>query len=195
MLEYLPGATPLDPDEANGLLAGHITTQNQLNEWEQMNILAAEKWLSRQAFKITNVAQMDFIKKLHQRMFGNTWSWAGEFRRSNKNIGVDWLVIATELKILLDDLIYQLENNSFKMDELVARFHHRLVVIHPFLNGNGRHARMMADIVLLSQGFQRFTWGSANSLASSSSIRANYIGALRAADQKDYAPLIRFVRS
>ena len=195
MFEYPPGATPLDLDEANGLLARHITTQNQLNEWEQINILAAEKWVNRQQFKAEATTNTEFAKQLHKRMFNNTWSWAGEFRRSNKNIGVDWQTISVELKVLFDNLRYQLENRSYEIDELVTRFHHRLVVIHPFANGNGRHARMMTDIVLLSQGCERFSWGSGNNIAQISPIRANYIAALHAADKRDYSPLIFFVRS
>ena len=151
IFNYAPGATPLDPDEANGLIPKHITTQGQLNEWEQMNILDAEKWLRTQRFNIIQISTNAFIKKLHQRMFDQTWRWAGQFRKSNKNIGVDWLHIPVNLKVLMDDLCYQLENNIYPLDELAVRFHHRLVVIHPFANGNGRHARLMADILLLSQ--------------------------------------------
>lgn len=136
-----------------------------------------------------------FIKKLHSRMFCNTWRWAGEFRRTNKNIGVDWLSLPMELKVLLDDVIYQAEHKVYDIDELAGRFHHRLVAIHPFANGNGRHARMMTDIILLSQGKESFTWGRQKDLAETSPIRKQYIDALRAADKKDYTLLMQFVRS
>lgn len=193
--ECPPGATPLDPDEANGLIPKHITTQGQLNEWEQINILEAEKWLSRHRVVFETVVNHDFIKKLHQRMFGKTWQWAGEYRRTNKNIGVDWLNISVQLKLLLDDLVYQIENKIYPIDELAARFHHRLVATHPFSNGNGRHARMMADIVLLTQQQPRFSWGRQRNLAQASLIRERYIEALRAADRDDYTLLLAFVRS
>lgn len=189
------GATPLDPDEANGLIPQHITTQQQLNEWEQVNILEAEKWLAHQHFELTTFCHIDFIKKLHHRMFSKTWSWAGEFRRTNKNIGVDWLSVTVNLKLLLDDLKYQITNKTYLMDELATRLHHRLVAIHPFSNGNGRHARMMTDIVLLSQSQKRFTWGRQEDIAKSSSTREKYIKALQAADKKDYKPLLAFTRS
>jgi len=194
MFEYPEGATPLDPDEARGLIPKHITTQGQLNEWEHVNILEAEKWISRQSFKLAEVTTTEFIKKLHQRMFDKTWSWAGQFRKSNKNIGVDWFSISVDLKLLIDDTRYQLENKVYPMDELVTRFHHRLVGIHPFANGNGRHGRLMADIVLLSQGFPRFSWGRGKNLVKSSPVREQYITALRAADGRDYALLLDFVR-
>ncbi len=113
------------------------------------------------------------------------------FRKTNKNIGVDWPLVSVELKILLDDVQYQAENNIYPKDELAARFHHRLVAIHPFPNGNGRHARMMADIMLIALGCNRFSWGS-NSLAESSPVRKLYIEALREADRMNYEKLINF---
>lgn len=157
MFKTIPDATPLDPDEAEGLIPEHITTQAQLNEWEQANIIEAEKWINQTKFKLSKITSADFIKKLHKRMFDQTWHWAGSFRKSNKNIGVDWLSIPIQLKLLIDDVQFQIKNKIYKLDECVARFHHRLVAIHPFSNGNGRHARLMADIVLLSQNAKRFT--------------------------------------
>src|SRR3990167_5308426 len=149
--EYLPGATPLDPDESAGLIPRYITTQSQLNEWEQRNILDAEKWIIGKRFSLNKIATRDFICSLHRRMFGETWKWAGEFRKSNRSIGIDWLMISVGLKNLCDDSIFQIEKNVFDVKEIAMRFHHRLVAIHPFSNGNGRHARLMTDIFLLSQ--------------------------------------------
>lgn len=190
---YPPGATPLDPDEISGLIPKHITTQSQLNEWEQVNILEAEKWTSHQKFKGSQITTIEFIKKLHQRMFSKTWRWAGQFRKSNKNIGVDWLSISVDLRVLIDDARYQLENKTYPMNEFAARFHHRLVAIYPFANGNGRHARLMADIILLSQGEERFSWGRSENLAGLSPARERYIAALRAADKKNCTLLLDFV--
>lgn len=197
ILDYPPGATPLDLDEANGLIPQHITTQGQLNEWEQANILEAEKWINRQRqLNQLEILTVDFIKKLHQIMFNKTWSWAGKFRQTNKNIGVDWVFIAIELKVLLDDVNYQLKNNVYSVNELATRFHHRLVSIHPFSNGNGRHARMMTDIVLLSQDHPRFSWGSkAKNFTDSSDVRQKYIKALRLADEMDYTLILEFVKT
>jgi len=192
MHEYPEGATPLDPDEAEGLLPKHITTRDQLNQWEQANILEAEKWISGRNFHIENIITMEFIKNLHRRMFGKTWSWAGSFRKSNKNIGVEWYVITSDLSILMDDVLYQAKNSVYPAGELAVRFHHRLVSIHLFPNGNGRHARLMADILLLSQGESRFPWGKTPTSGDISPVRKQYILALRAADRMDYLPLMNF---
>lgn len=188
---YPPGATPLDGDELASLIPSHITTQGELNEWEQLNIIQGESWTKKQHKKILTEA---FLRHLHKRMFGETWKWAGEFRKSDKNIGVDWFNIGIELKKLLDDVHYQIEHDSFLADEIAVRFHHRLVLIHPFPNGNGRHARLMADLFVEHLGQPRFTWGS-RSLVDASATRQAYIAALQAADVRDIAPLLTFARS
>ena len=190
-LDYPPGATPLDADELANLIPGHITTQGELNEWEQLNILQGEAWTRKQRQEILQEA---YVRKLHERMFGETWRWAGEFRKSDKNLGVDWLKIGVELKKLLDDVRYQVEHGSYPADEIAVRFHHRLVAIHPFPNGNGRHARLMADLLAERLGHPRFSWGS-RSLVDASETRQRYIAALQAADARDYGPLLAFARS
>lgn len=188
---YPPGATPLDADELASLIPGHLTTQGELNEWEQLNIVEGDKWARKQRKEILTE---NFLRQLHQQMFGETWRWAGNFRKSDKNIGVDWLKIGVELKKLLDDARYQIEHGSFPADEIAVRFHHRLVAIHPFPNGNGRHARMMADLLVERLGKPRFSWGS-RSLADANNTRQHYITALQAADARDIAPLLAFARS
>ncbi len=191
MLDYPPGATPLDADELASMIPRHITTQGDLNEWEQLNIVQGENWARRQRKEILNEA---FLRQLHKQLFGETWTWAGEFRKSDKNIGVDWLNIGVELKKLLGDARYQVEHASYPPDEIAVRFHHRLVAIHPFPNGNGRHARLMADLLVEGLGRPRFTWGS-RSLVDASVTRHGYIAALQAADARDIAPLLAFARS
>ena len=190
-LDYPPGATPLDADELANLIPGHITTQGELNEWEQLNILQGEAWARKQRQEILQEA---YVRKLHERMFGETWRWAGEFRKSDKNLGVDWLKIGVELKKLLDDVRYQVEHGSYPADEIAVRFHHRLVAIHPLPPGNGRHARLMADLLAERLGHPRFSWGS-RSLVDASETRQRYIAALQAADARDYGPLLAFARS
>ena len=190
-LDYPAGATPLDADELASLIPGHITTQGELNEWEQLNIVQGDGWARKQRKEILNEG---FLRQLHMQMFGETWRWAGEFRKSDKNIGVDWLKIGVELKKLLDDVRYQVEHGSFAADEIAVRLHHRLVAIHPFPNGNGRHARLMADLVVERLGQPRLTWGS-RSLVDASETRQRYIAALQAADARDIAPLLAFARS
>lgn len=191
--DYPEGATPIDPDEAQGLLLPHIGTRSELDRWEQENISEAEEAVFRR--RQTDVLTEKYARRLHKRMFGNVWRWAGEFRRSQKNIGVEWGHISIELRQLFADGATWIEFETFPPDEIAARFHHRLVSIHPFPNGNGRHARLMADVVLVHLlGQERFSWGQEN-LTNASKCRKQYIDALRAADQHNYRLLLDFVRS
>lgn len=191
-MDYSDGATPLEYDEMEGLLLTHITTRAELDRWEMDNINRAYQWADR--LKHRNILNEDFICLLHKRMFGNVWKWAGQFRESDKNIGIPWVEIAVELKLLCDDVNAWLEFNTYPPDEFAARFHHRLVYIHPFANGNGRHARLMADLIL-EKLFKTppFTWGGAI-LTKQGESRSVYIRALKAADNHDYSLLMKFVR-
>ena len=190
---YPPGATPIDVDEAADLLLPHITNRAELDRWEQDNIAEAETWGFRRMPK--ELLSVDFVCRLHKRMFGNVWQWAGKFRMSGKNIGVESWSIGASLKNLLEDATVWIQNNAFPPDEIAARFHHRLVSIHPFANGNGRHARLMADLLLVHLLKQpRFTWGS-EILGQEGDCRKRYINALQAADRRDYHLLLEFVRS
>ncbi len=191
-LSYAPGATPLDPDEAAGLIPTHISTQGDLNEWEQANILQGLGWALRQ--KTRDLLDEKVLRELHRRMLGQTWRWAGEFRRSDKSIGVDWRQIQVQLRDLLRDVKTQIEFAAYPPDEIALRFHHRLVWIHPFANGNGRHARLAADMLIRRLGHSAFSWGG-EALTSAGEPRQAYLAALRAADERNYAPLLRFARS
>jgi Fic-DOC domain mobile mystery protein B len=191
--DYPPGATPIDPDEAEGLLLSHITNRAELDRWEQDNIKEAEEWAFRR--KPRDLISTDFACRLHKRMFGTVWKWAGVFRKSGKNIGVEAWVIRSSLHDLLEDVKIWVEQKVYAPDEIAARFHHRLVAIHLYANGNGRHARLMTDVLLVYiLDRPRFTWGS-KSLGQAEECRANYISALRAADRHDYRPLLEFVKS
>ncbi len=189
--KYPLGSTPLDQDELAGLLPAHITTQEELNAWEEKNIIEAEPW----AFKQKDVLSITFIKKLHKRMFNKTWKWAGGFRASEKNIGVHWAQIPMKLQELCDDVCYQLSHDTFSIDEIAIRFHHRLVFIHAFVNGNGRHARLLADVLIVQKGGSRFTWGMHQDLTRATLVRKQYIQALQCADRGDYSKLLIFARS
>ena len=185
------GQTALTQEELEGLVPSHITLRGELNEAEQANIIQALNW----AYKRKNrVLSIESLSELHKRMFGNIWKWAGKFRTSGKNIGVDAYKIQTDLKELIDNTGYWIEQGTYEPDEIAARFHHELVFIHPYPNGNGRHARMATDLLLRSMGQEPFTWGREN-LINPSATRSEYIAALRAADGHDYQPLFRFVRS
>ncbi len=188
---YPVGSTPLELDELADLIPNHITTQEELNAWEEKNILAAQQW----AFKQKNIISVLFIRKLHLRMFDKTWKWAGQFRKSEKNIGIHWPHISTQLKELCDNTLYQINHKTFSTEEIAVRFHHQLVLIHPFPNGNGRHARLMADLLITHYGGTRFSWGMHQDLSKSTSVRKQYIEALQLADQGDYSKLLLFARS
>lgn len=196
-LQYQEGQTPLDEDEKDGLRLPSVTTRGDLDEVEQRNIEEAIRWTAerRRRFTVGEVLTENFVQGLHQRMLGGVWEWAGTFRKSNKNIGVDKYQIPTELRTLLDDCKFWIENKTYGEDEIAVRFKHRIVSIHCFVNGNGRHSRLMADIVI-EQVFGRevFTWGS-TSLIQSGEFRSTYLQALRAADNGNYAPLLKFARS
>ena len=191
--EYPSGATPLDPDEIQGLKLGHITTRDELNRFEQDNINDALQWLDSR--RKSDMLTEKFVKNLHQKMFAKVWKWAGEFRKTGKNIGVDWHKISTELHMLLGDVRYWIDNKTYAEDEIAARFHHKLVWIHLFPNGNGRHARLMTDVLLKEVLKQEpFTWN-ISSINFENEVRGLYLKALRQADNFDYSALLDFVRS
>ncbi len=183
--------TDLTEEEREGLIPSYITLRSELNEAEQANILEAEEW----AFaRKRDLLEEKFLNNLHQRMYGNVWRWAGQYRTTGKNIGIDAYRIPTELRQLLDDCRYWIENGTYENDEIAARFHNRLVSIHCYPNGNGRHARLAADLLLKSMGLERFSWGGKN-LVDVGETRKRYIAALQAADEHDIGPLLEFVRS
>ncbi len=189
--EEIDGSTPLTAEELEQLIPSYITLRGELNEAEQANILEAEEWtFSRKR----DVLSERFLDNLHKRMLGRVWRWAGEHRQSNKTIGIDAYQVPTELQKLMGDCRYWIDNATYEPDEIAARFHHRLVWIHPYPNGNGRHARLATDLLLVALGRPRFSWGRVN-LVDTSKTRTEYIEALRAADNHDIGPLLQFVRS
>ena len=193
--DYLDGQTPLDEDEKEGLIIPTIATRGELDEFEQQNIEQAVSWSLGRSFKAETVFTEEFLKSVHKRMYGNVWAWAGEFRHTNKNIGVDKWQIPVELRNLLDDVKYWYANKTYPPDEITIRFKHRLVSIHCFPNGNGRHSRLIADIVI-EKIFKQpvFTWG-ATGLTKPGEQRVAYLKSVKAADAGNIQPLISFARS
>jgi len=187
------GATPLTPAEETGLIPAHITKRSELNALEQANILEAEAWLIKRRRK-ADPLDPKFLRDLHRRMFGHVWKWAGDYRQSDRNIGVHWPKISLELETLCRDAAYWKSDAVFPPDETAIRFHHKLVWIHCYPNGNGRHARLAADLLALALGRPRFSWGGSR-LADPSDVRSTYINALRKADGGDPSDLIAFARS
>ncbi|MFN5705999.1 MAG: mobile mystery protein B [bacterium] len=194
-LIYEEGQTPLDEDEKEGLLVKTITTHGELDEYEQLNIEKAIQWTLTRKFKQEQILSEEFIKTLHKKMLGDVWSWAGEFRKSEKNLGVPWINIGTELKVLLDDTKFWIKNKTYSNEEIAIRFKHRLVNIHCFANGNGRHSRIMADIIMESIFAEApFSWNQSN-IVKADQIRKNYINALQEADKGNIIPLIFFAKN
>jgi len=189
--EAIDGSTPLTEEELEQLVPSYITLRYELNEAEQANILEAEEWAY---LRKRDILSERFLDNLHKRMLGRVWRWAGKHRQSNKNLGVDAYRIPTELHQLLEDCRYWIDNAIYEPDEIAVRFHHRLVWIHPYPNGNGRHARLATDLLLVGLERKPFSWGRVN-LVDASKTRTAYIAALRAADKHDIKLLLEFVRT
>ncbi len=193
MFEMPTGATPLSAEDEAGLIP-NLATKADLNEFEAANIAAATLWARRSRRIRTDFPNVSALMLLHKRMFDKTWRWAGKFRKVDTNIGIDWHNIPPELHNLCENVRAQLHHKSYPLDEIVTRFHHELVAIHPFPNGNGRHARLAADLLLAQHGGEPFTWGKA-SLMVAGDTRSTYIAALQKADAGLIEDLLAFVRN
>ena len=183
--------TPLTAEEREELIPSYITLRHELNEAEQVNIGAALRWANSRR---RDVLDRDVLRELHRRMFDDVWRWAGRYRTTAKNIGVEAHRIAMDVQQAVDDARYWVEHETHQPDEIAVRFSHRLVAIHPFPNGNGRFSRLAGDLLAQQLGRPPFSWGRAN-LISSSETRDQYIEALRAADNHNIGPLLILARS
>lgn len=194
-INYIEGQTPIDEDEKEGLLIKTISTRGELDEFEQANIQQAVEWTIKTRFEKDEILTEDFILLIHKKMFGEVWEWAGTKRKTNKNIGVDKYQISSEIKKLMEDCRYWIDNKTYTADEIAIRFSHRLVAIHIFPNGNGRHSRLTADI-LISNVFNKpvFTWGRSN-LSKGGDVRKKYLKSIYEADNGYLRSLIEFARS
>ncbi len=190
------GQTPLNEDEREGLLIPTVTTRGELDEFEQHRIQQALRWMAGRVLRKETILTESFARRVHKKMFEGVWAWAGEFRRSNKNIGIDKLQIPVALRNLLDDCGYWIDHSTYSPDEIAVRFKHRLVQIHCFSNGNGRHSLLMADAIT-SHIFRLpvYTWGANADLVHPGSARELYLAAIRAADNGELRPLIALARS
>ncbi len=194
--ELVDGQTPLDEEEKEGLMIPTITTRGDLDEFEQQNIEHAIQWTYKRKFKKEEILTENFVKRVHHKMYGGVWAWAGAFRKTNKNIGVDRYQIPVELRKLLDDCKFWISQGNYSSDELAVRFKHRIVLIHCFPNGNGRHSRLMGDLII-EKLYNKpvFTWGAGADLAKVGETRNEYLAAIKAADDGNIDPLLKFSRS
>jgi Fic-DOC domain mobile mystery protein B len=194
LFEMGEGNTPLTPEEQVDLIPD-LTTKEELNEWERQNILEALAWAKNPRNLHRNDPLSEaYVRDLHRRMFNQTWKWAGLYRTTEKNIGIPHFQIRESLPALLGDVRYWIEHQTFEPDEIAIRFHHRLVAIHPFANGNGRHGRLIADVIAQRMGRPVFTWGGSD-IVQAGDFRRAYTDALRAADRNDIKPLLAFART
>ncbi len=184
------GATPLSPEDHEHLIPTHITLRSELNDLEASGVTKAEGWAFDRSRSMATLLTEQFIRALHKQMLGEVWTWAGTYRLVGTSLGIELVRIQVELRKSLDDARYWLEHSTFSPDEIAVRFHHRLVVIHPFPNGNGRLSRLMADVLIVAQRAQRFPWG--RNLGTER--RERYLAALRAADKGDCTEIIAFAR-
>ena len=187
------GQIPLSPEELADLIP-NLATKEELNEWERENILRGREWVLSDRSNPVDVCSDQYLRKLHRKMFDKTWKWAGHYRLAEKNIGVPVHQIREMLFRLLGDARYWIQNRTYSPDEIAVRFHHRLVFIHPFSNGNGRHARLIGDALVMKLGRPEFTWGSA-SLVEQGEARKRYLEVVKVADRGDIQPLLIFARS
>ncbi len=183
--------TPLTPEEREGLIPSYITLRHELNEAEQINIGKALRWADSRR---RDILDRNFLSELHQRMFGDVWCWAGQYRTTPRNTGVEAYRIVTEVQLAIDDARFWVDHATYPPDEIAVRFSHRLVYVHPFPNGNGRFSRLVGDLLARQLGQPPFTWGRAN-LVNAGETRARYVEALQAADNHDIGPLLLFARS
>jgi len=194
------GATALDPDCLDGLIPTWIATREDLNIAEQANVLKGIVWAYKKfgPGSLSRLMTDASIRGLHKHMFGDVWKWAGTYRRSDTNFGVHWPYISMQVHDLLSDVLAQTsmpDQLPWSADELACRFHHRLVVIHPFPNGNGRHSRLATDLLVEALGCSAFTWGHED-LVEKGAARTAYLAALRSADARgEFEPLVAFARS
>ena len=194
-LEYINGQTPLDEDEKEGLLIQTIATRKELDEFEQQNIEEALQWVLTKSLKAETILTEKFICNLHKRIYGNVWAWAGKFRKTDTNLGIDKWRIPVALKTLCDDSIFWINNETYSAEEIAVRFKHRIVSIHCFPNGNGRHSRLMADIIINKiYNHQLFRWG-AGDLVHQGDTRSAYLKAVKAADDENFEQLLKFALS
>lgn len=194
-LEYINGQTPLDEDEKDGLLIPTIATREELDEFEQQNIEEAIQWALGRSLKAETILTEKFICNLHKQMYGYVWLWAGKFRKTNKNLGVDKWQIPVALKMLCDDTLIWIQNKTYSPDEIALRFKHSIVSIHCFPNGNGRHSRLMADVIIDKvYNLSLFSWGT-NNLVHQGDVRNTYLKAIKAADNGNFKQLLAFARS
>ena len=185
------GHTELSEQDRKDLIPSHIATRGDLFDAEQRN--NAEALLARPP-SLEKLLDDKYLRDLHRAMFGQVWRWAGQFRRYETNIGIEPTQISTNVRELVKDAMEWIDSQTYSADEIAVRFHHRLVAIHPFRDGNGRHGRVAADYLIGALGGHSFGWGRRLDV-DTPALRTAYITALRRADAGEFDSLLEFARS
>jgi Fic-DOC domain mobile mystery protein B len=194
VLNVEDGQTPLTDDEQLGLKLS-ILTRAQLNENEGMNINEARRWvMNPRVLRRAKMLDNDFVRELHRRMFNGVWKWAGLYRTTDRNLGWEPFRITEGVHNALEDALHQFANSTYTREETAIRLHYRMVVIHPWVNGNGRHARLLADAAVSAWGGAPLSWGLSADLAGPGNARKNYLSAMKEADRGNFVPLFTFCR-
>lgn len=195
LFEPTDDATPLSEAEQAALIPS-LSTRAELNQFERLNINAARIWAMRQSvLRRPDLLSDGFARELHRRMFNQIWSWAGRYRTTEKNLGWEVPRLAEGVRNACDDAKAWFEHSTYPLPEAAVRLHHRLVLIHPWPNGNGRHSRLLADVVIAAKGGKELTWGAGQDLVAAGEVRRHYIAAVRHADQGNIGPLLEFAQS
>lgn len=193
---HAPGATPLSEEDLEGLRIPSITTHGELNEAEAANIIRGQDWALRtRRARLADMLSHTFLQRLHEAMLGELWTWAGEYRGRDTRIGVPHPQVPESLHTVLEDARTGLKHTTYSPEEFAIRLHYRIVTVHPFRNGNGRHARMVGDVALIRH-FNRpaFPWGR-SPIRTADAVRQAYRDAVVAADHHDFLPLLAFATS
>ena len=185
------GHTELSEQDRLGLIPTYIATRGELFDAEQRNIAQA---LLRRPPSIAALLDDAYLRRLHRAMFHQVWEWAGQYRIRETNIGIAFEQISSEIRNLVNDTRTWVDYSTYEQDEIAVRFHHRLVAIHAFPNGNGRHGRIAADYLVVSLKREPFTWGF-HLDTDTDELRAAYLHALRRADRGDIDELLAFSRA
>jgi len=185
------GQTELAEEDREGLIPSYISTRGELFEAEQRNIADA---LMRRSPTSEKILDDKYLRELHKSMFGEVWRWAGRYRLRETNIGIAPHLIAAEVRKLTADVASWIDQETYDKEDVVARFHHRLVQIHPFPNGNGRFGRVAAGMLSVALGGPTLSWGSKLNLETAD-LRENYLEALHTADGGDFSKLVEFASS
>ena len=189
------GATP--GGDTSGLLLEHLSTTTARNAAETEAISRAyDKYVFRARRKKQGTEWLtdDFIRRVHADMLGTIWEWAGKYRQTKFNLGVDPHLIREQIKLFTEDFLYWNGTEStMSVIEIAARIQHRLTNIHPFTNGNGRHARLITDIFLHSRKLPIPQWPQIQLMAQGNEIGEQYITAMKKADNGDINDLIQFI--